>query len=567
MGDSKKKIIITEATMRLFYEERDDSLERATTTATGLDAEHDRGVNIPRSGEDSLQLKKLMEFYTKLQQRVLDLENTKTAQAQFYKVGLSARIDSSNDEASFGDQEDASKQGRKIHDIDVDVDITLENVHDADMFRVHDLDGDEVFVETEEPMVNVATTTSTIPVSAAKGLFDVDMNLAQALAELKSTKTKAVTTAATNKLKKMKKKGLQGKRKKLKKLFAKSKKSLSVDAEKVHYLYTLGKKEKHFAAKRAEEKRNRPPTKAQQRNLLGLKDFKIFLELLLLRLCSLGSNSKWRFTSTRGTVDGVEKTYPPITAEEKLARKNELKVRGTVLMALLNEHQLKFNTYKCAKTLMEAIEKSESVSSIPDVATREAKTKPNFVGEPLIEDWISNSEDRNETEGNVTTAGPKTVVSVNKGYKANAVKASNCLRFGDKAIRSKHMTGNKSYLLDYEEIDGGFVAFGEDPKGGRITSKGKINTGKLDFEDVYFVKELKFNLFSVSQMCDRKNSVLFTDTECVVLSSDFKLLDEIHVLLRVLRKDNMYSVDLKNIVPLGDLTCLFAKATLDESNL
>ncbi|GJT98913.1 putative reverse transcriptase domain-containing protein [Tanacetum coccineum] len=57
------------------------------------------------------------------------------------------------------------------------------------------------------------------------------------------------------------------------------------------------------------------------------------------------------------TVDGVEKTYPPITAEEKLARKNELKVRGTVLMALLNEHQLKFNTYKCAKTLMEAIEK------------------------------------------------------------------------------------------------------------------------------------------------------------------------------------------------------------------
>ncbi|GJW55810.1 ribonuclease H-like domain-containing protein, partial [Tanacetum coccineum] len=129
------------------------------------------------------------------------------------------------------------------------------------------------------------------------------------------------------------------------------------------------------------------------------------------------------------------------------------------------------------------------------------------------------------------------------------------------------MTGNKSYLLDYEEIDGGFVAFGGDPKGGRITGKGKISTGKLDFEDVYFVKELKFNLFSVSQMCDKKNSVLFTDTECVVLSPDFKLLDENHVLLRVPRKDNMYSVDLKNIVPSGGLTCLFAKATLDESNL
>ncbi|GJW68009.1 hypothetical protein Tco_0122433 [Tanacetum coccineum] len=57
------------------------------------------------------------------------------------------------------------------------------------------------------------------------------------------------------------------------------------------------------------------------------------------------------------TVDGVEKTYPPTTAEEKLARKNKLKARGTLLMARPNEHQLKFNTYKCAKTLMEDIEK------------------------------------------------------------------------------------------------------------------------------------------------------------------------------------------------------------------
>ncbi|GKD37857.1 hypothetical protein Tco_1258064 [Tanacetum coccineum] len=59
------------------------------------------------------------------------------------------------------------------------------------------------------------------------------------------------------------------------------------------------------------------------------------------------------------TVDGVEQTYPPTTAEENSARKNELKARGTLLMALSNEHQLKFNTYKCAKTLMEAIEKSQ----------------------------------------------------------------------------------------------------------------------------------------------------------------------------------------------------------------
>nr|GEY03734.1 hypothetical protein [Tanacetum cinerariifolium] len=91
---------------------------------------------------------------------------------------------------------------------------------------------------------------------------------------------------------------------------------------------------------------------------------------------------------------------------------------------------------------------------------------------------------------------------------------------------SRNMTENMSYLSEYEEIDGGYVAFGGDPKGGKIT-----------------------------------------DTECVVLSPDFKLLDESQVLLRVPRKNSMYSVDLKNFAPSGGLTCLFAKATLDEYNL
>nr|GEU86645.1 hypothetical protein [Tanacetum cinerariifolium] len=64
----------------------------------------------------------------------------------------------------------------------------------------------------------------------------------------------------------------------------------------------------------------------------------------------------------------------------------------------------------------------------------------------------------------------------------------------------RHMTGNTSYLSDFKELNGGYVAFGGNPKGGKIFGKGKIRTGKLDFDDVYFVKELKFNLFSVSQM-------------------------------------------------------------------
>ncbi|GJX88314.1 putative ribonuclease H-like domain-containing protein [Tanacetum coccineum] len=169
---------------------------------------------------------------------------------------------------------------------------------------------------------------------------------------------------------------------------------------------------------------------------------------------------------------------------------------------------------------------------------------------------------------NVNTARPKAVVNTVKGNNVNDVKASTCWvwkpktkvidhvskhnsasmkfkRFDyiDAQARSngcsRHMTGNMSYLTDFEEIDGGYVAFGV----------------------------LKFNLFSVSQMCDKKNSVLYNDTECIVLSPNFKLTDESHVLLKVPRKNNMYSVDLKNIVPKGGLTCLFAKATSDESKL
>ncbi|GKF74612.1 hypothetical protein Tco_0220944, partial [Tanacetum coccineum] len=120
----------------------------------------------------------------------------------------------------------------------------------------------------------------------------------------------------------------------------------------------------------------------------------------------------------------------------------------------------------------------------------------------------------------------KAVLSAVKGSNGNAVKASACwiwrpkhkvLDHGnqqhdlkDKGVIdngcSRHMTGNISYIIDYEEIDGGFVAFGGNSKGG-------------------------------------------------------------NVLLKVSRKDNMYSVDLKNVVPQGGLTYLFAKATPYEYNL
>nr|GEY21221.1 hypothetical protein [Tanacetum cinerariifolium] len=99
------------------------------------------------------------------------------------------------------------------------------------------------------------------------------------------------------------------------------------------------------------------------------------------------------------------------------------------------------------------------------------------------------------------------------------------------------MTGNISYLSDYEPYDRGYVSFGQG--GGKITGKGIIKTDKLEFENVYFVKDLKYNLFSVSQIRDNKNSVLFTDSECIVLGRDFKLKDDTNGLLRTPRQHNI----------------------------
>nr|GEU39242.1 uncharacterized mitochondrial protein AtMg00810-like [Tanacetum cinerariifolium] len=412
------------------------------------------------------------------------------------------------------------------------------------------------------------------------------------------------------------------------------------------------------------------------------------------------------------SADDVEKAYPPTTTEEKLARKNELKARGTLLMALPNEHKLKSNSYKSAKSLMESIEKRlqklisqleihrETISqedlnmkllrSLPSewkTHTIIWRNKPDLetlsmddVGDGLeVEDGNVNhksqkilTNDRKESrapehQDNTNREAPRRIVPV-KNTTLNAL-VSQCYRLGydwskdcakitkkqSKPDKIEHeiakiaqkpnsrifsvqtssraaisvntarlvntayprstvngarptsnvfnkahshvrrpfnkFTTNKNSTFNQKvnNVKGNVTTVGlkavvsnkkgnerlmvdmlpleETPKEKKITDKSKISTGKLDFEDVYFVIELKFNLFSVSQMCEKKNNILFTDTECVVLSPNFKLLDESQVLLRVPRQNNMYNVDLRNFAPLGGLTCLFANATLDESNL
>nr|GEX62031.1 putative ribonuclease H-like domain-containing protein [Tanacetum cinerariifolium] len=219
------------------YKELDDRLVRATTTTSSLEAEQDSGNidktqskatpneasslgttlggglsgNTLQSDKDRIKLNELMDLCTNLQTRVIDLEKTKTTQALeitslkkmvkklekkqksrthklkiLYKVSLTARVDSSEDDQRLG--EDSSKHGKKIHDIDADEDSTLVNDQDeAEMFDVNDLHGKEVFVEKEVAdkevsaagEVNVASIARTV--SAATTIITDEITLAQAL--------------------------------------------------------------------------------------------------------------------------------------------------------------------------------------------------------------------------------------------------------------------------------------------------------------------------------------------------------------------------------------------------
>ncbi|GJW64511.1 hypothetical protein Tco_0116395, partial [Tanacetum coccineum] len=176
---------------------------------------------------------------------------------------------------------------------------------------------------------------------------------------------------------------------------------------------------------------------------------------------------------------------------------------------------------------------------------------------PIIEDWVSDDEDEEShvVKTDIPTAAkiekpvrkpvryaemysahkhiaPRAVL-MNIGLKsfktARPVNTVSNSQLNDKGFVdsgcSRHMTGNITHLLDFKDIDEGYVTFGGE-----------------HMEAEFLVQ----------------NYVLFTDSECLVLSPNFKLPDENQILLKIPRQDNMYSLDMKNIVPKDSLTCLVA---------
>ncbi|KAD2393219.1 hypothetical protein E3N88_40196 [Mikania micrantha] len=135
---------------------------------------------------------------------------------------------------------------------------------------------------------------------------------------------------------------------------------------------------------------------------------------------------------------------------------------------------------------------------------------------------------------------------------------------------SMHMTVSRSLLNDYFTGRKGFVSFGNDAKG-YIIGKGYVSNGEIRFDDVNHVENLKYNLLSVSQMCNKGHISLFTKQDCRILSSKVlpligKVLDE-YTLLKANRVGKVYAFDLSKKISVKGHPCLFSKASLKESNL
>ncbi|GJW78934.1 hypothetical protein Tco_0140616 [Tanacetum coccineum] len=205
-------------------------------------------------------------------------------------------------------------------------------------------------------------------------------------------------------------------------------------------------------------------------------------------------NSKKRISSGK---DGIVRILLPVTAAEIHVVEKERKAKNILLMAIPKEHMRRFHGMDDAKEIWEAIR------TRPIVRNTARMTYSHAV------------------KGNWGSA-----IKTSAGYNWRSSN-SNCDSVPT-FIRIDHPLKN---MVDRGIFDSGCS--------GHMTELGN------------------FNLFSISQICDKQHKVLFTETECLVVSSDFKMPDENQILLKVPRHHNMYNFDMKTLTPAkGKLTVL-----------
>nr|GEW62921.1 hypothetical protein [Tanacetum cinerariifolium] len=313
---TKKTSVPTEVvTDEAVYEEMYNDVKKAATTATGLDTKKPRRKDTELSQTsvptevvtDEAVYEEMYNDVKKAATTATGLDTIKTNQAleigslkrnvkkkaskrthklnRLYKIGSSKRIEYL-DKASLGDQEDASKQGRIIDNLDADEGVTLvdetQGRNDQDIFDTSVLDDEEVVNEKEVSTVDPVTTAG-VEVSAAATtptIFMDDIRLAKALAALKSAKP-MVKKPKEESLKRQKEEEanialiakwvdvqamMDADHKPAKRLQVEKKGKLTIEERSKLFVELKNKRKKHFARLSAEEKWRKPPTKAQKRN-------------------------------------------------------------------------------------------------------------------------------------------------------------------------------------------------------------------------------------------------------------------------------------------------------------
>ncbi|GJR00849.1 putative ribonuclease H-like domain-containing protein [Tanacetum coccineum] len=232
---------------------------------------------------------------------------------------------------------------------------------------------------------------------------------------------------------------------------------------------------------------------------------------------------------------------------------------------------------------------SESDSSEPTVNEPKVVSQPKVWSDsPIIEEYASDSEDEHvslPTEEHKTPSFANQQVKTPRETVKNQFTNSKNPKVDKKEMgygfvtKSCFVCGSLSHLIrdcDFHEkrmakqADLNNKLRKKSISTARSSGTNNVSTARHNFNSQAVLTNAARNIGTVklvvNRICDKKNKVLFTDSECLILSPEFKLPDVNQVLLRIPRKNNMYSFNLENIVPSGGLACLIAKATIDESN-
>ncbi|GJR20758.1 putative ribonuclease H-like domain-containing protein [Tanacetum coccineum] len=308
---------------------------------------------------------------------------------------IASSLKAEHDSASLGDQEDASKQGRKIDDIDNDAEITLVDetqgrYGDDLMFDTDVLDDKEVFtgqdmakkeinvaekeVSTADPVTTVGevVTTASVEISAAKPTETTitdDLTIARTLIEIRSAKPKVkwvVIVEQSESTTRIRPQQLLSKDKAMidvdykmaQKMQAEEQEKFSIEEKSKLFAQLLEARKKHFAAMRSQEKRNKPPTKAQKRKTMStyLKNMAGHKHCWELNTSELVLPNQQLVLLEENRVKDLFKwdlQYPAVIATQGMNKEMDLSI---VMMTLPSEHLLTFNKHTDAKSLFEAIE-------------------------------------------------------------------------------------------------------------------------------------------------------------------------------------------------------------------